>query len=343
MTVNGSALVERSGVCAGGIVLAGPDPAARRVLELGNVRRALERLVAERRAVGVVDRRLERRSRDVAVEHARVRVVEDRRLDAAAEQRLGLAHEVLVERVLRGDEHREPVAAPARAAPLLAQARDRAREADGDRAVEQADVDAELERVGRRDAEQLALDEAPLDVASLLRRVAGAVRREPLRRLRVDAVGRHAVDELGRLAALREADRAQVALHERWPAGARRRRARSRAGRARRRAARGSTARSSAPRAALRRRRSTVALVAEQRVRELAGVRDRRRREHELRLGAVDAGEPPQPAQDVGDVRAEDAAIDVRLVDRRRSGGCAARPPRGRGAAARRRGACRGS
>jgi hypothetical protein len=34
----------------------------------------------------------------------------------------------------------------------------------------------------------------------------------------------------------------------------------------------------------------------------------------ELRLGAVDPREPPQPAEDVRDVRAEDAAVDVRLV-----------------------------
>ena len=49
--------------------------------------------------------------------------------------------------------------------------------------------------------------------------------------------------------------------------------------------------------------------------RELARVRDRRGREQELRLGVVDPREPPQPAEHVGDVRAEDAAVDVRLVD----------------------------
>ena len=64
----------------------------------------------------------------MAGEHARVRVVEDRRLDPPAEQLVGLAHEVLVERVLGRDEHREPVAAPPGAAPLLAQRGDRARE-----------------------------------------------------------------------------------------------------------------------------------------------------------------------------------------------------------------------
>src|SRR6185312_8351213 len=141
----------------GGIVLAGPDPAVLRVLELRDVRRAFQRLVAQRCTVGVVDRRLERGGGDVPVEHARIRVIEDRRLDAAAEQLLGLAHEVLVERVLRRDEHSEAVPPAPGAAPLLAQARNRPRKADRDRAVEQTDVDAELERVCCSDAEKLAL------------------------------------------------------------------------------------------------------------------------------------------------------------------------------------------
>ena len=77
----------------------------------------------------------------------------------------------------------------------------------------------------------------------------------------------------------------------------------------------GSRARSSARRAARASSPITVASTPEQRVRELAGVRDRRGGEQELRLGAVDPREPPQPAQHVADVRAEDAAVDVRLVD----------------------------
>ena len=48
---------------------------------------------------------------------------------------------------------------------------------------------------------------------------------------------------------------------------------------------------------------------------ELARVGDRRRGQHEARLGAVDARDPAQPAQHVGDVRAEDAAVGVGLVD----------------------------
>ncbi len=78
------------------------------------------------------------------------------------------------------------------------------------------------------------------------------------------------------------------------------------------------------------------------RVRELAGVGDRRRGEQELRLGAVDARHPAQAPQDVGDVRAEDAAVDVRLVDDDVAQVREHVAPALVVAAARRRGACRG-
>src|SRR6476660_6764257 len=104
--------------------------------------------------------------------------------------------------------------AAAGASPLLAKARHRAGETDRDRAVEVADVDAELERVGRCDSEQVALDEPPLDLAPLLRRVAGAVRRQPSGGRGIESITCEAVDELGGLAALREADRAESAADE---------------------------------------------------------------------------------------------------------------------------------
>jgi hypothetical protein len=122
------------------------------------------------------------------------------------------------------------------------------------------------------------------------------------------------VDQLGGTAALREAERAQAARHEvgHEPRGLAER------------------ARAEAEFLAGHRRiperdgplgawRAVVAdhgrLRADQRVRELAGVGDRRRGEQELRLGAVDPCEPSQPPEHVRDVRAEDAAVDVRLVD----------------------------
>ena len=241
-------------------------------------------------------------------------MVEDRRLDPTRKECVRLAREELVERVVARDEDREPALASARASPLLPQRRDGSREADRDGAVEEADVDPELERVGRGHAEELALDEAPLDLASLLRGVAGSVGGEPSCSLGVDALGGEAVDQLGRLAALREADRPQASRRE---LGEKARRVAERA--------------RAQPELLVEERRipdHDLALGAGGRVRvddggrlagqlerQLARVRDRRGGEQELRLGVVDPREPPQPPQDVRDVRAEDAAVHVRLVD----------------------------
>ena len=300
---------------AGGRVVAPlPDEAGRRALELGQLRRAAERLGAERFGVRVVQRRLEGGSEHVRVEDPRVRVVEDRRLDASRQERVRLAREELVERVLAGDQHREARCATSGPPPLLPQRRDRPGKADRDRAVEEADVDAELERVGGRDAEELPLHQAPLDVPPLLGCVAGAIRRKPLRGRDVDSLDGEPVDEFRRLAALREADRPETARREL------REEPRGLAQRAR-------------PLAELRveeRRvpdddlplglRGRVPLddgrpLSGERLREVARVRDRGRGEQELRARVVHAGEPAQAPQHVGDVRAEDATVDVRLVD----------------------------
>ena len=87
-------------------------------------------------------------------------------------------------------------------------------ESDRDGAVEQPDVDAELEGIRRGDSEQLALDQPSLDLAALGRRIAGPVRRQPLGEVAAEPLAREAVDELRGLAALREADRAQLLLDE---------------------------------------------------------------------------------------------------------------------------------
>ena len=208
----GAGRAQRHAACR--VVASRPDDAGGcppQLAALHQSLRPLQRGVAQRLAVALVERRLEGRREHVAVQDPRVGMVEDRRLDPALQQRLGLAHEELVERVLAGDEHRQAVTAATGASPLLPQARHRAREADRDGAVEEADVDAELQRVGGRDAEQLSLDQPPLDLPPLRGRVAGAVGRQPGRRLRVEALRSEAVDELDGLAALGEADRAQAA------------------------------------------------------------------------------------------------------------------------------------
>ena len=241
-------------------------------------------------------------------------MVEDRGLHPAREERIRLAREELVEGVVRGDEDREAPVAPAGAPPLLSQRRHGPRKADGDRAVEEPDVDPQLERVGRGHAEQLALDEAALDLTTLCCGVPGAVGREPLGRRGVDALGREPVDELRRLPALREADRAQPAR------GQLREEARCVAERARAQAELGVEERRVPDDDLALRARRRVAVddgraLSRQLERELAGVRDRRGGEQELRLGVVDPREPPKPPEDVRDVRPEHASVDVRLVD----------------------------
>ena len=116
----------------GGGVRPGPDQAVAAPPQASGLRQALGRqqaLLAEVRLVlrrdgPLVGGRLEVPRRDV-----RVVQVDDRLLDAAAQEALGLAHEVLVEGVLAGDQHGPAVPGAACPAPALAQARDRAREA----------------------------------------------------------------------------------------------------------------------------------------------------------------------------------------------------------------------
>src|SRR5439155_10513421 len=265
-----------------------PDEPARRPPKLGIGSGGLERTLAEDGRVAVVERRFEGGGSHMAGEHARVLVIEDRGLDPPAEELLRLAHEVLVERVLGRDEHRQTVVAPAGAAPLLTKRRDGARKPDGDDGVEQPDVDAEFERIRRRDAEQVALREAALDRAALRGGIARAVRREA--RSVTETLGSEAVDELRRLPALRERERPQALLDER---GLEFRRLRER--------------RAPQPELLLEQRRvpehdgalgARRGVVADHRHRqseqangELARVRDRRRGEQELRLGAVEVRE----------------------------------------------------
>ena len=148
------------------------------------------------------------------VENAGIGMVEACSLHPAAQKRIGLSHEELVECVVACHHDRQPARTAAGAPPLLPQRGDRSRKADGDGTVEKADVDAELERVRGGDAEELSVDEPLLDPAPLLRCVARAVGSEPPRRLGVDALDREAVDQLGRLAALRKTDRTQATRDE---------------------------------------------------------------------------------------------------------------------------------
>src|SRR4051812_33787658 len=125
-----------------------------------------------------------------------------------------MAAEELVQRVVAGDVQRKPTAARASGpTPLLAEARNGAGERDRDRRVQVPDVDPELEGVGRHDSGQLPGGEIALDLAPLLRRVAGSVGGDAGVRV-PEPVERHLVDQLRSSPAAGEADRAHAAPDE---------------------------------------------------------------------------------------------------------------------------------
>ena len=125
------------------------------------------------------------------------------------------------------------------------------------RGVEVADVDAQLERVGGHDRQQLALGQPALELAPLRGRVAGAVGGDPLGQVVaagvLQALAGEALDQLHAAARLQEADGAHVVLHQVGQQVGRLGEGRARAARAPRSRAAGSTSRSAARRAARRR------------------------------------------------------------------------------------------
>ena len=149
-------------------------------------------------------------------------------------------------------------------------------------------------------------------------RVAGAVRLHALRGAAAAPVLEAAADvpvhQLRRLARRREGDHARSGEHAlRGDVARLRERAAAHAG--------GGVLQRRVPEhdRALRARRLVLVDHGERRADEAFGellrIADRRRGEHEARVRAVLAAEAPQPAHDLGDVAAEDAAVDVRLVE----------------------------
>ena len=174
----------------------------------------------------------------------------------------------------------------------------------------------ELQRVGRDDGADDALAQALLDLAPPLRQVAAAVAANLLARARrsLEVVLQIRRQELGRQPALRKDDRLQAALEE--LAGDAAGLAQIRPPDAELLADDG---RVDEEEELLAARRAILGhqleWLLDQRFSQLARVGDRRRRADERRIRAVVLADPPQPAQHVGQVAAEDAAIGVELVD----------------------------
>ena len=228
-----------------------------------------------------------------------------------------MVDDVLVDRRARRHEDRDARALPpARPTELLPRPRHRTRIAGQDRHVQPPDVDAELERIGRDDAEDLPVAQAVLDGPALRRQVAAAVAPDAAARAvalaqRLAQTGEQQLDRDPRPT---EHDRLAPGAQEGEGPALRQRHGRSASAARRlqdRRVHEQDVALAGRGAVAVHQPRRSPG----QHRRELARVPDRRGAAHDDRLAAVVRADPQQPAQDVGDVAAEHAAVRVQLVD----------------------------
>ena len=156
--------------------------AVARLADVARLREEREQVVRRARAEDLarLERQLERRRAEMGEQDVEVVRIDPGLLRRAVEEVLRVVDHVLVDRRAGGDEdrHRGLVAATG-PADLLPRRGDGARVAGEDRHVEAADVDAQLERVRRDDAEDLAVAQAALDRPPLRRQVAAAVATDP--------------------------------------------------------------------------------------------------------------------------------------------------------------------
>ena len=235
----------------------------------------------------------------------------------AVEEVRRVAHDELIDRRAARDQDRGGSPGPAAgAAGALPGRGDRARIAGHHRHVERADVDAELQRVGRDDGADQPVAQPALDLAPPVRQIAAAIAAHDVGRSgrTVERVLQIRRQDLDREPALREQDELQVVLEEleRDPARFREIRTADAQLRVDHRRVDEQEELLAARRAALVDQRERPP---GQPLGELARIGDRRRRADEHRVRAVVPAHPLQPPQDVGQVAAEHAAIGVQLVD----------------------------
>ena len=267
--------------------------------------------------IGAAERQLERGALHVVHENVQVVGIHERVLGRGVEEiRRVLGHELIDRRARRHHHRRGTRGPPPGAAGTLPGGGNRAGIARHDRHVERADVDAELERVGRDHAAHLSLAQPLLDLAPAQRKVAAAIAADLLghARHRLEVLFQIRGEDLGGQPALRKHDHLQIAAQE-LP----------------RHAPRLGQIRTTDAQLAVHHRRihehdellaARRAALTDERERplgeplgQLARIGDGGRRADELRAGAVVLADPLQAAQHVAQVAAEHAAIGVQLVD----------------------------
>ena len=305
------------GVVDGGVQV----PAASRRAQVAGLDELLElrgQGVAEVGAVAQGERELVGGAEQVRGQHVGVLRRDEGVLHRPAVEELRVAHEVLVEGVVTGDEDRQRrLAATAAAARLLPRAGDAAGVAGEHRGVQAADVHAELQGVGGGDAEQLTLAQPLLDAAAVLGHVVSAVGREAVGQhglLLGHHVTRRAEDELRRAARAHKGDGADTG-----PRGLGEEAGGLAVGLLT--DARLGVAEGRVPEEEALLAEGGAAVgdggegLAGEVLGELDGVADGGRAEDEAGLGAVAGADSAEAAQEQRHVGAEDAAVRVGLVD----------------------------
>ncbi len=167
----------------GGPLAAGPVPARRpppQQLRGLQLRQQLGHRGPEECDVGLGERQLGSRGTQVWGQDVGVVRVQHGRLHGLLEQRLGVVHQIGVQRVVPGDQDGQgALPRPAGAARLLPEGGPGSRIAADDDGVEARDVDAQFEGGGGGQPEQLAGVQGPLQGPALLREVAAAVGGDP--------------------------------------------------------------------------------------------------------------------------------------------------------------------
>ena len=183
---------------------------------LGQYRKYVAEIVP---AEGLVPgkRQLERRALDVIDEDVQVVGIDQRPLRRAIEEIRRVADNELIERrAARDEDGGRPAGAATRASRPLPGGGNRAGIPGHHRHVERADVDAELERVGRHHRADRTLAQALLDLAAPVRQVPATVPANALGRAGVlfEVVLQVRGQDLGGQSALRKHDDLQLALEK---------------------------------------------------------------------------------------------------------------------------------
>ncbi len=207
--------------CRGGVLGAAPVPLPAQVLDqlllLEDLQHRL-RVIAEDVNVGIGNRQLVRRALDMADGDVRVIGVDDGVFRILVKEIVRVAHEVLINgRVVGDQEDQGFLRAATCASGLLPRAGDGAGVADHEAGVEAADINAEFERVGAGDAEDIAFGKTPLDLAALLGEIAAAIGLDFVHEARgklAKVVARPTRDQFGSEARADEGDGLDVLAHE---------------------------------------------------------------------------------------------------------------------------------